>query len=60
MVGGELESKTFWSHFDVLNDISWRQMIIPCAETLTIVLHLKTYPMVQEKHQMKFIQNLCL
>jgi len=60
MVGGELGSKTFWSHFEVLNDISGGQTIIPCAEILTIILHLKTYPMVQEKHQMKFIQNLCL
>ena len=43
MVGGELESKTFWSHFEVLNDISGGQTIIPCAEILTIILHLKTY-----------------
>ena len=60
MVGRELGTKTFWIHYEVLNDIYRGQMIIPCAKILTIILHLKTDPTVQEKHQMNFIQNLCL
>ena len=50
MGGGEFGSKTFWSHFQVLNDISGGQTIIPCAEILTIILHLKTYIQCYKKN----------
>ena len=34
MVGGQLGSKTFWSNFEVLNDISGGQTIIPLCRNL--------------------------